>query len=91
MTHYEQLQTLLLANSVFAQYSMMGFQANLYGPIEGGTHNYEVTVFWRDDSERDLISFKSRGLLRDGDAYSETYHKNPELDGGWTDFEFYYE
>lgn len=91
MTKYEQLQTLLLANSVFAQYSMMGFMATLHGHSEDGTHKYEVSVFWRDDAERDLISFKSRGLLRDGDAYGEWYHTNPELDGGWTEFEFYFE
>lgn len=91
MTHYDQLQTLLLANSVFAQYSMMGFQASLHGPIEGGTYKYEVNVFWRDDAERDLISFKSRGLLRDGDTCCEKYHHNPVLEGGWTEFTFYFE
>lgn len=91
MTHYEQLQTLLLANSVFAQYSMMGFQATLYGPTDGGTHHYEVSVFWQDDAERDLICFKSHGLLRDGDAYKSQYFENSELAGGYTNFEFFYE
>lgn len=91
MSTNDQLQTLLLANSVFAMYSMMGFHATLDGPSEGGFHQYEVTVFWHDEPERDLISFKSRGLLRDGDAYREEYHHNPELEGGWTEFTFYFE
>ena len=91
MTQYDQLQTLLLANSVFAMYSMMGYQATLDGPSEGGFHQYEVTIFWKDDAERDLICFKSHGLLRDGDAYSSQYHNNPKLEGGWTQFTFYFE
>lgn len=91
MTHYEQLQTLLLANSVFAQYSMMGFHVTMQGPSEASIHRYVVNVFWRDDAERDLISFKSRGLLRDGDAYSEHGNGNPELEWGWTTYEFFFE
>lgn len=91
MTHYEQLQTLLLANSVFAMYSMMGFHVTMQGPSEAGIHRYVVNVFWDDDAERDLISFKSRGLLRDGDAYSETNQKDPGREWGWTTFEFFYE
>ena len=91
MSTNDKLQTLLLANSVFAMYSMMGFHVTMSCGGEGSVHSYEVSVFWNDDPEHDLVDFKIRGCLRDGDASSWYYHQTAGLPGGWTTFEFFFE
>ena len=91
MTKFNKLQTVLQANSVYTLYVMMGFHCTMTVGKESSLHQVDVSVFWNDDNQRELVGFKSRGLLRDGDAYEECYHRNPDLSGGWTTFTFYFE
>lgn len=90
MNNYNKLQTILLANSIYTMYAMMGFHVTMTVGTDGCTHSCEVTVFWKDENQLSFIRDKSIGLLRDGDAYSEDYHTDASLPGGWTTFEFFY-
>lgn len=90
MSTNNKLQTILQANSVFALFAMMGYHVVMTVGTDDCTYSCEVTVFWKDDTVRELIGIKSHGCLRDGDAYSEVYHTDASLPGGWTTFEFFY-
>lgn len=91
MNNYNKLQTILLANSVYTMYAMMGFHVTMRCGTDGGEHSCEVTVFWDDENQRSFINRKIKGCLRDGDAQSERYLEDANLIDGYTNFEFFFE
>ena len=91
MIPYSKLQTILLANSIYTMYAMMGFHVTMSCGTEGSIHACDVTVYWDDVNQLSIIRDKSIGLLRDGDGYEAKYHTDASLPGGWTTFELFYE
>ena len=86
MTKYDKLQTILMANSIYAMYAMMDFHCTMTVGAGDCTHEVNVTVFWHDDYDLRAIRDQYRGLLRDGDEYQEQLHNDPSLEGGWCSF-----
>lgn len=91
MNNYNKLQTILLANSVYTMFAMMGFHVTMSCGTDDSVHSCDVTVYWDDENQLSFIRDKSIGLLRDGDGYEAKYHTDANLIGGWTDFEFFFE
>lgn len=91
MSNYNKLQTILLANSIYTMYAMMGFHTTMTVGTDDSTHVVEVSVFWDDENQLNFIRDKSLGLLRHGDGYRACNHNDSKLKGGWCDFTLYFE
>lgn len=91
MSTNNKLQTILMANSIYTMYAMMGFHTTMTVGTDDCTHDVEVTVFWNDENQLRFIRDKSHGLLRDGDGYREKLYDDPSFSGGWCDFILYFE
>ena len=86
MSTNDKLQTILMANSIYTMYAMMGFHTTMTVGTDECTHDVDVTVFWNDENQLRFIRDKSHGLLRDGDGYEEKLLNDDKLEGGWVAF-----
>ena len=87
-----KLAVMLKANQVTTLFAMMGYQVTFTVGTEGCTKEIDVTVFFKDENQRDHIERNMIKLMDEGDTMKTKYFsKESSIIGGWVTYTKKYE
>lgn len=80
--YINKANALLQAQQVQFTLAMMGYQTSICTGTEGALHKVEITCFYKEDKDEQIIERTIISLMHDGD----TYEKKSSRGARWIDY-----